>query len=379
MAKETMRVTFVLPKYSREPIGGFRVVYEYANRLVRRGHEVTVVHPRHIHSESGRSLGDAARLMKSELWPHITRARNRPLIPWMRFDRRVRVELVGDVTQRRLPDADVIVATAWSTAAAVSACSAAKGVRWYLVHDYEFWKTGDAELRAKMAKTYQLGLRMIAPSPAVREMLAENGAAPAAEISDAVDWETHGLDRPIEERRHGTIAFPARAHPSKGLADAVAAVTALKAEFGDAIDVTAFGPAAEVATALPSFVRFVRLPSDAQLRALYNSVSIFLFPSHYEAFGLPGAEALACGAALACADSVGSRGYAQHEETALVVPIKCPDLLAAAVARLVRDDALRQRLARAGHARLRSSLTWDAATDQLERHFSMTTKPSGLA
>ena len=41
-----MRITFVLPVFPRGPIGGFRVVYEYANRLTALGCEVTVVHER---------------------------------------------------------------------------------------------------------------------------------------------------------------------------------------------------------------------------------------------------------------------------------------------------------------------------------------------
>ncbi|HWN72720.1 MAG TPA: hypothetical protein VNN15_02810, partial [Solirubrobacterales bacterium] len=40
-----MRIVFVLPARSAAPVGGFKVVYEYANRLVERGHEVALVHP----------------------------------------------------------------------------------------------------------------------------------------------------------------------------------------------------------------------------------------------------------------------------------------------------------------------------------------------
>ena len=39
-----MRISFVLPCSGRYPIGGFRIVYEYANRLADRGHQVSIVH-----------------------------------------------------------------------------------------------------------------------------------------------------------------------------------------------------------------------------------------------------------------------------------------------------------------------------------------------
>src|SRR3546814_17960981 len=39
-----MRISFVLPCSGRYPLGGFRIVYEYANRLADRGHQVSIVH-----------------------------------------------------------------------------------------------------------------------------------------------------------------------------------------------------------------------------------------------------------------------------------------------------------------------------------------------
>src|SRR5271163_1985138 len=40
-----MRVTFLHPTHALVPSGGGRVVHEYANYLVRRGHEVNLIFP----------------------------------------------------------------------------------------------------------------------------------------------------------------------------------------------------------------------------------------------------------------------------------------------------------------------------------------------
>lgn len=40
-----MRIGFILPYFSEKPIGGYKVVYEYASRLAASGHKVTVIHP----------------------------------------------------------------------------------------------------------------------------------------------------------------------------------------------------------------------------------------------------------------------------------------------------------------------------------------------
>ena len=42
--KHPLRFHFILPFSGRKPVGGFKVVYEYANELVRRGHEVQITH-----------------------------------------------------------------------------------------------------------------------------------------------------------------------------------------------------------------------------------------------------------------------------------------------------------------------------------------------
>src|SRR5437588_7005208 len=47
-ADRPMRINFLLPGYAWRPSGGFRVVYQHANRLAARGHLVTVIHPRRL-------------------------------------------------------------------------------------------------------------------------------------------------------------------------------------------------------------------------------------------------------------------------------------------------------------------------------------------
>jgi glycosyltransferase involved in cell wall biosynthesis len=107
---------------------------------------------------------------------------------------------------------------------------------------------------------------------------------------------------------------------------------------------------------LPGFV------DDADLPALYTLARAFAFPSWYEGFGLPVLEAMACGTPVVAADNsslpevVGKAG--------LLVEAGDADALAAALARLLTDEALRVHLVRAGHKRARR-FTWEAAAQKL--------------
>ena len=50
-------------------------------------------------------------------------------------------------------------------------------------------------------------------------------------------------------------------------------------------------------------VVFTKFVDDELLPALYNAADLFVFPSHYEGFGLPAIEAMACGRPVVCSDA----------------------------------------------------------------------------
>ncbi len=93
-------------------------------------------------------------------------------------------------------------------------------------------------------------------------------------------------------------------------------------------------------------LRFTGYLNDEDLRALYSSSKVFLYPSLYEGFGLPPLEAMACGAAV-----IASR-IPTHEETLkdkarLVNPLD-EAALANSIVELLENDSARARLAENG-------------------------------
>ena len=168
------------------------------------------------------------------------------------------------------------------------------------------------------------------------------------------------------------MGFPVRTEPFKGTHDAIAALTMLHDRYPTSTRFCAFGPPA--AMVLPPWIEFQAAPTDARLSRFFNSISIFVLPSHYEGWGLPGLEALACGAALVTTDSLGIRGYARDGENALVAPRQQPMALAAAVVRLIQDDDLRRRLARQGSADAQH-FSWNRSVELLEQVLQRAVQP----
>jgi rhamnosyl/mannosyltransferase len=94
----------------------------------------------------------------------------------------------------------------------------------------------------------------------------------------------------------------------------------------------------------------------------YYAADVFCLPSIYrsEAFGLVLVEAAACGLPLVSTElGTGTSYVNRHGETGLVVPPMDAPALAAALNRLLEDDALRRQYAQAARRRVETLFTQD--------------------
>jgi glycosyltransferase involved in cell wall biosynthesis len=182
-----------------------------------------------------------------------------------------------------------------------------------------------------------------------------------AHVPNGIDHFKFRVTRPIAARRP-QVAMNFDPHPIKGGDVGLAAIKELRAELE--VPAVVFGTRIP-AEPLSAGVTFVDSPSQARLSAdIYNRASVFLQPGWREGFGLCAVEAMACGCALVTADNGGSADYAFDGETALVCPAGDAGAMAAALRRLVRDDALRTRIATNG-ARFVEGFRWDVSAKRL--------------
>jgi glycosyltransferase involved in cell wall biosynthesis len=87
-------------------------------------------------------------------------------------------------------------------------------------------------------------------------------------------------------------------------------------------------------------------------------------------------EAFAAGRPLVTTPAGGIPYMVEHERTALVVPHDDPEVMAAAITRLLRDPVLSRRLTEAGHAECRR-YTWDVAGPEWRRLYRRVAASSG--
>ena len=100
-----------------------------------------------------------------------------------------------------------------------------------------------------------------------------------------------------------------------------------------------------------SVIRAERL-RDSELAALYRRARALVFPSLAEGFGLPVAEAMACGAPVVTSKSSSLPEVAG--DAAILVDPEDVDAIATAVARVLEDEGLRRDLRERGYERSQS-------------------------
>lgn len=353
-----MRITFLMPCYTWGPSGGFRVVYEYANQLTARGHDVTIVHPRwlkkcYFEHFTLRGWAGNIRTFARELF-------YTPSIDWHAVDSKVRMLFVPSSDQRYIPDGDALFATAWHTVHSVLKCLPSKGEQFYLIQGYETF-LGPKEL---VDATWRTPLHKIVIAKWLLELGNELGAQDMTYVPNAVDHDRFRLHRPIEGRPR-QVAMLFSAAQAKGSSDGIEALKMAKKLFPD-LRVVLFGTPRRAAW-IPEWVYYHRSPAqDFLVSKIYNGSSTFLSPSRAEGWPLPPSEAMACGCAVVATDIGGHQDYIRNGVTGLLSPSNNPKALAANLCLLLGDEGMRVRLAETGNMLIRQ-FSWQRNTVLLEQ------------
>lgn len=259
-----LRVTFVLPRTGEWPAGGLRIVYEHANYLSRRGHVVSVVHP-------GRLRINPTRLdhVKNAVRYALRRVDGRYTPDsWLKMDPKVRLLCVPSLSERFLPDGDVVIATAWETAEWVSQYSRTKGRGFYFIQHLETWNGPEERVYA----TWKGPLQKIVPSKWLAEIARDLGET-AIYIPYGMDVDAFQILTPSEERRPTQLMMLYHDLEWKGCEEGLEAMFLVREREPD-LRAILFGVPPRPET-LPDWIEYHQKPSPQLLRELYNRAAIF--------------------------------------------------------------------------------------------------------
>lgn len=340
-----MNITFILPGYPNKPVGGFRVVYQYANEFVKKGHEVKIIHPMYMPNYPQKKILKVKTFIKACIKRIIYKVYTpqKPIINWQEINPKIKMIYVPTLNEKYIPDSDVIIATAWHTAEYVVSYSNRKGEKFYFIQHYETW-SGPKE---RVDKTWLFPLKKIVIANWLKELGEELGAENLKVVPNAIEHKKFFLTNKIENRPH-KVAMLYHYSDWKGSAEGIKALEIVKEKVPE-LQAVLFG-VPERGPEIPDWIEYIQTPEQEILRDyIYNQSSIFLCASWSEGWGLPASEAMACGCAVVSTENGGVRDFAIHNETALLSPIKDSHQLANHILQLINDSDQQVRMAYSGY------------------------------
>lgn len=165
----------------------------------------------------------------------------------------------------------------------------------------------------------------------------------------AVERARYGLDD-----EHVVALFLGRLNPDKGVTDLVAAFRKMQGDHPNA-RLLLVGP--DEGAAPDATDGIIRAPFTAHPEVAVAAADYLVLPSHREGFGVVILEAAAMGLPAIGCDIYGLKDAVVDGETGLLVPVRDPDTLCAAMGRLTADSELRARLGAAALKRAKQEFS----------------------
>lgn len=345
-----MKINIYLPIVPTRPTGGCKIMYEYANQLSKRGHDVMVYNV-YTNSYFTYKYPTWLRHLKYNLLYRDFRP------SWFQLESDIKCKNIPFLKKEFVRDADVSFSTNWAITFALNNLPTSKGTKINLIQDYELWIGNNKEA---LHASYRLPITHVVIADYLADIVEKESGIRPALIYNAINHDIYKVTIPIESRNPHRISMLYSIEERKGTQYGLEALRICKKEVPD-LRVELFGVPSQPKD-LASWINYNQTPKD--LACLYNSTAIYFTPSNGEGWALPPAEAMNCGCALVCTDIGGHSAYAKPHTSLLVEP-RNPQDMAEKLLTLLQNNDKRIQLAKDGHKFIKL-FNWETATDKLE-------------
>lgn len=349
-------ICFVLPGFSYRAIGGYKIVYEYANRLTEFGYDITIFYP--LFYFSNKKSESLIHILKKTLGYLPFKIFGLYKVRWFRLNKKIREKFYFSYNREKLLKYDVLIATHISTAFALHNLHLDEvKICIYLIQDFEKWGIYS---ETDIFESYRFPMKKICIAPWLLEKVKSVGED-AVLIYDGLDFSYFSLTNPIENRNPCEISLMYHIRPEKRFEDSLKALQIVHQKMPQ-IHVLVFG-VFENPKKLPEYFTYHKNPSKKEINEIYNNSAIYVAASSSEGFGLTVAEAMICGCAVACTDNGGFSSMVTNGKTGLLSPIYDCKALAENIIKLISDNELRINLAKKGSESIKK-FSWENAVEK---------------
>lgn len=316
--------------------GGSKIILEYANRLTRRNHDVTIV--------------------TYDVKPE-----------WFKLDDAVNFVQVprGEDIKKYIPQCDVIVATSWKCIYESVASNIAPVTFFEQGGSHLFEPENISTDKLELIK-HRIGLVpfVYTVSSYSREMMQEIYNQDSKVICNSVDSNIFYPRENFEDKENIELAMiGSEDFKFKNVGEILEAYRILSKKYNNlSLNwITQTQPTKNSEKAIVN-------PPQKQIGEILRKTDIYVCNSEYESFGLPTLEAMTCGAAVITTDTGGMRDFVRENDNGLIVKKHNTDDLVQKIEMLINDKELRQRLAQNG-LETAKTMNWDESVNQLIEYY----------
>ncbi|MFV0468772.1 MAG: glycosyltransferase family 4 protein [Dysgonomonas sp.] len=344
-------ISIILPFKANNPSGGFRILYEYANRLSALGYSVCILYP----------LGDpylkyrlpyCIRYVKS-LFP------NSQKLPWFNLRKEIQTKFVPYISDKYVAGSNIIISSWWSTSLSVGQLSDENVKKINLIQGLENWDGNDAAL---LNSSYnQVNTTNVVVASYLRDIVKQHTNNETVVINNAIDPSDFFVSNPIENRDPETVCMLYSTQQIKGCEYGIEALKIVKQKYPQLkVDLLGVHPHPQ---AIPEWMQYHKKP--ANLPQIYNRNALFISNSLTEGMSLMPLEAMSCGCALLCTDIDGHKEYAVNGQTALMYEPRNVDDLVQKILLLIGNNKMRCELAERG-VEISRKFSWTESVEKMD-------------
>ncbi|MCV6607034.1 MAG: glycosyltransferase family 4 protein [Campylobacterales bacterium] len=231
---------------------------------------------------------------------------------WFDFEKQ-EISHILLLDSKMVEEYDLLFASSVETAYYINSLNIKKDVL-YLIQHYEDWAVGEK----KLLESYSFNnFHNIVISKWLKGILEEHNKKVFLYLSNPINHNVFFVENLLKEKPLHSISMMYHKAKDKGSDKGIDSIIKIK-EKCENLQATLFS-VYDRPKDLPNWINFVKEPSNDELRDIYNYHTFFFHTSEKEGFGLPPAEAMACGAFVIAADSGGVLDFCVNEKTAIVL------------------------------------------------------------
>ena len=328
-------ICFILPSPKIYPVGGYKIVYEYANYLANNNFDIHICY---LCKDLGKRF-NIPKIIKKIYGMYLLSK-----FKWFNLNKQIIQKIVLDLNEISNVNAYLYIGTAIQTFDYLKRLNVNLNNKLYFIQGLENWNDISLDY---VYDSYRYPIKKVVVSKWLYGIVNEYDSDENIFLcSNGIDTSKYSIHNNINFRNNKSISFMFDKNFVKGSDILEHVIIKLIIQYPDIV-VNAFGKYHK-----PKFLRdkdlYIYSANTEQIVDIYNNSAIFITTSREEGFGLTGLESMACGCALVTTKTNGSKEYTNFNNSVLC-DIDDVDEIYNAVIDLINNNEKRIEIAKKGN------------------------------